>query len=280
MSPRSIWKGAISFGLITIPVRVYGATEEKDLSFNQVHAADGGKIKYKRVCEKCGQEIPFAEVAKAWTAADGGIAILEKEDFEGLPLASNKAVEVVQFVDVEAVDPTYFAKTYVLEADGPGGKPYVLLRDAMKSTKRAAVVKVALRQKESVALIRCRDDVLLMHTMLWPDEIRDLSFAAPPEDVKASRQEVAMAKSFIKELEAEFDPTMFTDTYREALEKVVESKLSGAPMAEAGEDSGQTAEVVDLVAALKASVEAAKKKREAAAQTKEPGAKESAKKAG
>ena len=265
MPPRSLWKGAISFGLISIPVKVYGATEEKDLSFNQVHAADGGRVKYKRVCEKCGEEVPFAEIAKAWTAADGRVAVLDKKDFDELPLPSNKAVEVVQFVDVEAVDPTYFDKTYVLEADGPGAKPYVLLRDAMRQTGRAAVVKVALRQKENIALIRSRDDVLILHTMLWPDEIRDVSFAAPSDDIQASDPEVAMATSFIKELEAEFDPGMFTDAYREALEKVVESKLSGVPMEQAGDDTGETAEVVDLVAALKASVAAAKKKREAAA---------------
>ena len=264
MAPRSIWKGAISFGLITIPVKLYGATEEQDISFNQVHPLDGGRIKYKRVCEKCGEEVPFAEIAKGYTAADGRVAILEKSDFDDLPLASNKAVEVVQFVQAEAVDPTYFAKTYVLEADGPGGKPYVLLRDAMASTGRAAVVKVSLRQRETVALIRAKDNVLLMHTMLWPDEIRDVSFAEPPSDVKASKAEVTMAKSFIKELEAEFDPSQFTDSYREALEKVVEAKLSGVPLVEAEDEEGETAQVVDLVAALKASVAAAKKKREAA----------------
>ncbi|MGD7731861.1 Ku protein [Propionibacteriaceae bacterium G57] len=271
MPPRSIWKGAISFGLITIPVKVYGATEEKDISFRQVHPVDGGRIKYKRICEKCGQEVPFAEIAKGYEAADGRMAILEKSDFDGLPLASAKTVEVVQFVETEAVDPTYFDRTYVLEADGPGVKPYVLLRQAMADTNRAAVVKVALRSRETVALIRARDDVLLMHTMLWPDEIRDVSFAAPPDDVSASKAEVAMATSFINELEADFDPGQFTDSYREALEAVVESKLSGVPLVEAEEEEGETAEVVDLVAALKASVAAAKKKREeAAAGAKKP----------
>lgn len=266
MAPRSIWKGAISFGLITIPVKVYGATEEKDISFNQVHPSDGGRIKYKRVCEKCGEEVAFAEIAKGYTAADGRVAILEKSDFDDLPLPSSRAVEVVQFVDPEQVDPTYFAKTYVLEADGAGGKPYVLLRDAMVKTARAAVVKVSLRSRESVALIRAKGDVLVMHTMLWPDEIRDVSFAEPPSEITASKAEVTMATSFIKELESDFDPTQFSDAYREALEKVVEAKLSGVPMAVEDVEEGDTAEVVDLVAALKASVAAAKKKREAAAE--------------
>ena len=129
--PRSIWKGAISFGLVTIPVKLFSATEEKDISFRQVHPEDGGRIKYKRVCEKCGNEIPFAEIAKGYELPDGRMVILEAEDFEQLPLATTKAVEVVQFVAEDDVDPTYFAKTYFLQADGPGVKPYVLLRDAL-----------------------------------------------------------------------------------------------------------------------------------------------------
>lgn len=265
--PRSIWKGAISFGLVTIPVKLYGATEAKDMSFRQVHPKDGGRIKYKRVCEKCREEVPFSEIAKGFEAADGRMAILEKEDFDDLPLPSTKAVDVVQFVDTAAVDPTYFEKTYVLEADGPGGKPYVLLRDALKATDKAAVVKVALRQRESLALIRAKDDVLLMHTMLWPDEVRDTEFAAPDDGIKASKAEVKMAETFIKELEGDFDPTQFTDAYREALDAVVTAKLSGVAVAEETEDEGdgKVADVVDLVAALRASVDAAKKKREAAA---------------
>ncbi|MGJ6979476.1 Ku protein [Aestuariimicrobium soli] len=263
--PRSMWKGAISFGLVTIPVRLFGATESKDISFHQVHPADGGRIKYKRVCEKCGKEVPFAEIAKGYEAPDGRVAILEKSDFDDLPLPSTKAVEVVQFVDAAAVDPTYFEKTYVLEADGPGGKPYVLLRDALAATGKSAVVKVALRQRESLALIRPRDHVLVMHTMLWPDELRDTSFAEPPSDVKASAAEVKMAESFIKELEGEFDPGQFSDAYREALDAVVQSKLTGVALEESGVEEGKPAEVVDLVAALKASVAAAKAKREQAA---------------
>jgi DNA end-binding protein Ku len=184
--PRSIWKGAISFGLVTIPVKLYSATEEKDISFRQVHPEDGGRIKYKRVCEKCGREIPYGEIAKGYEMADGRMVILEKEDFDNLPLASTKAVEVVQFVADDEVDPTYFDKTYFLEADGPGTKPYVLLRDALYKSGRSAVVKVALRSRESLALVRPKDGVLLMHTMLWPDELRDGSFAAPPAEVKVS----------------------------------------------------------------------------------------------
>jgi DNA end-binding protein Ku len=263
--PRSIWKGAISFGLVTIPIKVYGATEAKDISFRQVHPADGGRIKYKRVCESCGKEIPYTEIAKGYETADGRVAILEKEDFENLPLPTAKSVEVVQFVDVQDVDPTYFEKTYFLEADASGAKPYILLRQALAETGKAAVVKVALRSRESLALIRPKDELLLLHTMLWPDELRDGSFAAPAAEVRVSDAEVAMARMFIDQLSGEFDPTRFSDVYREALEQVVAAKLSGIPVAEDAGSAPRQAEVVDLVAALRASVEAAKRRREEAA---------------
>ena len=272
--PRSIWKGAISLGLITIPVKLYGATEEKDISFKQVHPADGGRIKYKRVCEKCGEEVPYAEIAKGYEAPDGRMAILEKEDLDQLPLTTTKSVDVVQFVDEAEIDPTYFNKSYVLEAEGPGAKPYVLLRDALRKTGKSAVVKVALRSRESLALIRPKDDCLVMHTMLWPDEVRDNSFAAPSDDITASDAEVGMAEMFITQMEGDFDPGEFTDSYREALEEVVQAKLSGVAVAEADEGTTSSAggEVVDLVAALRASVEAAKAKRKQAAGEQEPAA--------
>ena len=266
--PRSIWKGAISFGLVTIPVKLFSATEQKDISFRQVHPEDGGRIKYKRTCEKCGKEIPFTEIAKGYELPDGRMVILEKEDFDNLPLSTTKAVEVVQFVGEEEVDPTYFDKTYFLEAEGPGAKPYVLLRDALIKTGRAAVVKVALRSRESLALVRPKDGVLLMHTMLWPDELRDGSFAAPAENVTVSDAEVTMAQSFIEALSGDFHPEEFTDAYREALEAVVQSKADGIPLAEEAEEAPKEAEVVDLVAALRASVEAAKKRREEAEKAK------------
>ena len=262
--PRSIWKGAVSFGLVTIPVKVYGATEEKYISFRQVHAVDGGRIRYKRVCEVCGQEVPYPEIAKGYEAADGRLAILAADDFADLPSADGKTVDVVQFVDLEAIDPTYFDRTYFLEAEKSGTKPYVLLREALTETGKAAVVKVALRSRETLALIRPVGEVLRMHTMLWPDELRDGSFAAPADEVEVSEAEVGMARMFIDQLSGEFDPEQFTDTYREALEQVINAKLEGVELpVEAGE-APQQAQVVDLVAALRASVEAAKKRREEA----------------
>jgi len=187
---------------------------------------------------------------------------LEAADFDALPLPTTKAVEVVQFVAEEDVDPTYFNKTYFLQAEGPGVKPYVLLRDALIKSGQSAVVKVALRSREALALIRPKDGVLVMHTMLWPDELRDGSFAAPPENVTVSDAEVTMAQSFIDALAGDFNPEDFTDSYREALEALVQSKAEGVPLAEP--EAPKEAEVVDLVAALRASVEAAKKRREEA----------------
>lgn len=268
--PRSLWNGAISFGLITIPVKLYGATEQKDVTFRQVHEADGGRIRYRRVCEKCGEEIEYADIAKGYEAPDGRMAVLSSADFEDLPLPSNKAVEIVQFVDEADIDPIFFEKSYYLEAQGVGTKPYVLLRDALARTGKSAVVKVAIRTRESLALIRAKDDVLVMDTMLWPDEVRDSEFAAPADEVTAADAEISMAEMFIEQLSGEWNPEAFTDTYRTAIEELVNAKLAGVEMPADDETSSGTGagEVVDLVAALRASVEAAKKRREEAEKEK------------
>lgn len=280
--PRSLWKGAVSFGLVTIPVKLYSATEEKDVTFRQVHPKDGGRIKYKRVCEVCGEEVPYAEIAKGYESADGRMVVLEASDFDDLPLPTAKQVEIVQFVEMSEIDATAYNKSYFLEAEGPGAKPYVLLREALKKSGKVAVVKVALRSRESLALIRATDDLLVLHTLLWPDELRDGAFAAPSDEIKASKGEVDMARMFIDQLSAPYDPTQFTDSYREALEAVVAAKLGDAPAPEASEAPAETGgDVVDLVAALKASVEAAKKRREAANKpAEEPAKKKAVKKAG
>ncbi|MFZ0529092.1 MAG: Ku protein [Propionicimonas sp.] len=263
--PRSIWKGAVSFGLVTIPVKVYGATQEKDISFRQVHAADNGRIRYRRVCDECGQEVPYAEIAKGYEAADGRLAVLSEDDFSDLPAAQGKTVDVVQFVAVDEIDPTYFDRTYFLEPEAAGSKPYVLLREALAESGKAAVVKVALRSRESLALIRPVGDVLRLHTMIWPDELRDGAFAAPTGEVKVTEAEVGMARMFIEQLSGEWNPEQFTDDYREALEKVISAKLEGIelPAESAGTPTG--GQVVDLVEALRASVEAAKARRAQAA---------------
>ncbi|MGI8993911.1 MAG: Ku protein [Nocardioidaceae bacterium] len=258
---QAIWKGTISFGLVTIPIKVYSATAEKDISFRQVHEADGGRIRYRRVCEIDGEEVPYSDIGKGYEMPDGRMVILNNEDFAELPLPTAKSIEVLEFVPSEQIDPLYFAKAYYLAADGPGAKPYVLLRDALTKTGQCALVKVAIRTKETLALVRERDGALVLQTMLWPDEVRGSEFAVPDDSVDVKKQEVGMAESYIATLKADFDPDRYHSDYREALEQLVEAKVSGLPMTEGEEDDGETAEVVDLVAALRASVDAAKKRR-------------------
>ncbi len=259
---QAIWKGTISFGLVTIPVKLYSATEERDISFRQVHEEDGGRIRYRRICEIDGEEVPYSDIGKGYEMPDGRMVILSSDDFSQLPLPTAKAIEVLEFVPIEQVDPLYFAKAYYLGADGgPGGKPYVLLRDALTKTKQCALVKVAIRTREVLALLRAKDGALVLQTMLWPDEVRDSTFATPDDSIEVRKQEVEMAESYISTLKAEFEPDKYHSDYREALEKLVEAKAEGVPMPEVEEEDGETADVVDLVAALRASVDAAKKRR-------------------
>ncbi|MFC0626616.1 non-homologous end joining protein Ku [Kribbella deserti] len=259
---QAIWKGAISFGMVTIPIKVFSATEEKDISFRQVHTEDGGRIRYKRTCQECGKEIPYSDIGKGYEMPDGRMIVLEPDDFADLPLSSKKVIDVLEFVPADQVDPLYLGKSYYLAADGgPGAKPYVLLRDALEGSELYALVKVALRSRESLGLLRTHENVLVLQTMLWPDEVRDASFAAPDEDVEIRKQEQAMAESYIDTLRGEFDPGQYHDEYRHALEQVVEAKAAGVPMPETAEEETEGAEVVDLVAALRASVEAAKARR-------------------
>jgi DNA end-binding protein Ku len=260
--PQAIWKGTISFGLVTIPVKLYSATEEKDISFRQVHEEDGGRIRYRRVCEIDGEEVPYSDIGKGYEMPDGRMVILTSDDFTQLPLPTAKAIEVLEFVPMEQVDPLYFAKAYYLGAEsGPGGKPYVLLRDALTKSKQCALVKVAIRTREVLALLRTKDGALVLQTMLWPDEVRDSSFATPDDSIDIRKQEVEMAESYISTLKSEFDPDRYHSDYREALERLVEAKAEGVAIPEVEEDEGETADVVDLVAALRASVDAAKKRR-------------------
>ncbi|MEV4553193.1 Ku protein [Nonomuraea wenchangensis] len=260
---RSIWKGAISFGLVTIPVKLYSATEQKDVSFHQVHRADGGRIRYKRVCQLDGEEIPYADIAKGYELATGEMVVLTDEDFEDLPLTTSRRIDVLQFTPAEQIDPIYFAKSYYLEPDAQGAKPYVLLRDALESSGQVAVVKVALRQRESLATLRVRDGVFVLETMLWPDEIRAPDFEFLEEDIEVRAQELKMAESLISTMESDFDPSEYHDTYREALQHVIEAKVEGKEVVPAAEEE-EAGPAVDLMAALRASVEAAKREREGA----------------
>jgi DNA end-binding protein Ku len=262
---RSIWKGAISFGLVTIPVKLYSATEERDVSFHQVHREDGGRIKYKRVCTVDGEEVTYGDIAKGYDLGGGETVILTDEDLAGLPLKTSRTIDVLQFVPLEQVDPIYFAKSYYLEPDRTGTKPYALLRDALEESGRVALVKIALRQREQLATLRVRDGVFVLETMLWPDEVRSADFGFLDEEISVRPQELAMAASLIDTLTGDFDPSQYTDGYREALQAVIDAKVAGREVVTPDEPESSGGAVLDLMAALRASVDAAKGKKSSSA---------------
>ncbi|MGZ4590834.1 MAG: non-homologous end joining protein Ku [Actinomycetes bacterium] len=258
---QSIWKGAISFGLVSIPVRLYSATEEKDVSFRQVHREDGGRIRYKRVCSVDGEEVPYADIAKGYELPDGEMVVLDDEDFANLPISSSRAVEVLSFVPAEQVDAVQMGKPYYCDPTGGDVKPYVLLRDSLEKADRVAIVKVALRQRERLAMLRPRDGVLVMQTLLWPDEVREPRFDFLDQDVSVRPQELAMAESYISALSGDFEPGEFSDEYRQALEQVIEAKAAGREMKAPVEEAPASGQVVDLMEALRRSVAEAKSRR-------------------
>ena len=258
---QSIWKGAISFGLVSIPVRLYSATDEKDISFRQVHRDDGGRIRYKRVCSVDGEEVPYGDIAKGYELPDGEMIVLEDEDFANLPITSSRAVEVLSFVPADQVDAVQLGKAYFCDPTGGDVKPYVLLRDSLEKADKIAIVKVALRQRERLAMLRSRDGVLVLQTLLWPDEVRDARFDFLDQDVTVRPQELAMAESYISALSADFDPSEYSDHYREALESVIEAKAAGREVKAPVEQAAASGQVVDLMEALRRSVAEAKARR-------------------
>jgi DNA end-binding protein Ku len=255
---RAIWKGAVSFGLVSIAVKLYSATEEKDIRFHQVHRTDGGRIKYKRTCSIDGEEVTYDDIAKGYDIGGGEMVILTDEDFADLPLTTSRAIDVLQFVPADEIDPIMFAKAYYLEPEGQAAKPYVLLRDALQDADRVAIVKIALRQREQLATLRVRDDVLVLNTMLWPDEVRNVDFGFLDEDIETRPAELAMASSLIDSMAGSFKPEEFTDNYRAALQEVIDAKVEGREIVAPEEAEEAPAAAVDLMAALKASVERAK----------------------
>src|ERR1700761_6759349 len=258
---RAIWKGAVSFGLVSIAVKLYSATEEKDIRFHQVHRTDGGRIKYQRTCSIDGEVVSYDDIAKGYDVGGGEMVILTDEDFSELPLTTSRAIDVLQFVPAEDIDPIMFAKAYYLEPEGQAAKPYVLLRDALQDADRVAIVKIAIRQREQLATLRVRDDVLVLNTMLWPDEVRTPEFGFLDDDIETRPAELAMASSLIDSMAGDFQPDEFTDNYRAALQEVIDAKVEGREVVQPEEDEEQPAAAIDLMAALKASVERAKKAR-------------------
>jgi DNA end-binding protein Ku len=255
---RSIWRGAVSFGLVSIGVKLYSATEDHDIRFHQVHKTDGGRVKYKRVCSVDGEEVEYADIAKGYELPDGQLVVLTDEDLEELPLGTKHEIEVLQFVDQAQIDPIHFEKTYYLEPDGVATRPYVLLRTALENAGQVAITKIAIRQRESLAALRVREGVLVLHTMRWPDEIRRPGFAFLDEDVSVRPQELQMAESLISTMAGDFDPGAFTDDYREAMGALLEAKQSGGQVQAAPESADvDGGAVVDLMSALRRSVERA-----------------------
>src|SRR6476661_2288678 len=255
---RAIWKGAVSFGLVTVPVKLYSATESHDVSFRQVHAKDGGRIKYQRVCSLDGEEVAYADIAKGYETDDGEMVILDDDDLAQLPANSSREISVEKFVPSDQIDPMMLEKSYYLEPEKSGVRPYALLRDALRESDRVAVVTVSLRTRTSPALLRVRDDVLVMQTLMWPDEIRAAEFPILEEAGEPKKQELKMAQMLLETLAGDFDPADFEDDYAEAVEKLVEAKREGGEVTRTKPEEPSSGEVVDLLAALQRSVEAAK----------------------
>lgn len=259
--PQTVWKGAISFGLVSIPVRLTAATEERDLSFHQVRASDGSRVRYRRVAEADGEEVAYKDIAKSYRTDDGVDVVLTDEDLAAVRISSSRTVELVGFVDAATIDPVSLTRAYFVEPAADDRKPYVLLRDALVETHRVAVVKLALRNRERLAVLRPRDEVLVLQTMLWPDEVRRVDIEVGSSAV-VRPQELAMARSYIDALSGDVDLSDQHDGYREALLELVDAKAAGQSPPEVAddEDTGGAA-VVDLVEALRRSVAAATERR-------------------
>jgi DNA end-binding protein Ku len=259
---RAMWSGAVSFGLVSVPIKLYSATTNHDIRFHQVHAADGGRIKYKRTCSIDGEEVDYADIVKGYETEDGELITLDDDDLESLPTVSSHEIEVVEFVPADQIDPLLFDKSYYLEPEKKAAKPYALLREALVQTDRMAVVRFALRQRESLALLRVRGKAIVLQTMLWPDEVREPEFDILDADVELRPQELTMAASLVESLGADFDPTDFHDEYRDAVVALIERKRSTgdtrpAAVPEKPADDGADS-MTDLLTALQRSVEAAK----------------------
>jgi DNA end-binding protein Ku len=263
---RAIWKGAVTFGLVNVPVKLYSATEDHDVPLHQVHDADGGRIRYKRVCEIDGEVVPYEHIDRAYDDGERTV-VLTKKDLADLPAERDREISVVEFVPSEQIDPIMLDRTYYLEPDSKSTKAYVLLRRTLEETDRTAVVKFALRQRTRLAALRVRDEVLVLQTLLWADEIREAAFPSLDEPAKVSEKELTMSAQLVSSFEADFTPEDYEDEYQVQLRKLVEAKLeagdtvdTAATFGETAEGEGEGAEVVDLMEALKRSVAESKSK--------------------
>jgi DNA end-binding protein Ku len=281
---RALWKGAITFGLVNVPIKLYAATEDHDIGLHQVHDADGGRIRYERRCEVCGKVVEYSHIDKAY--ADGKTTVvLTEDDLKSLPEERSKEIEVVEFVPSEQIDPIMFDRSYFLEPDKPATKAYALLRRALEETDRTAIVQFSLRQKTRLGALRSRGNVLMLQSLLWDDEVREADFPSLKDGVRVSPQEVKMASSLVDNMAADFTPDKFSDEYQDQLRQLIAAKLekgdavdTAATFGEEAEEQPDRGEVVDLMEALRRSVEQNRAARKATA-TKPSAKKAAAKKA-
>jgi DNA end-binding protein Ku len=266
---HSMWNGAISFGLVMIPVKLYAATEQRDVAFRQVHRTDGGRISFRRICSVDGAEVPFEQVAKGYELPDGEVVLVTDEDLADLPLPTTHSIEVLNFAPADQLDPILCARSYYLEPEPSGARAYVLLRDALARSGKVALARVALRQRESLATLRARAGVLVLETLLWPDEVREPAFPFLDGDIEVHSQEMKMAASLISSMTVDFDPSQYRDGYREALEELVAAKIQGRDVIRPQEPAGGPGSSGSLADVLEASLAAAREGQ--AQQAKETG---------
>lgn len=258
---RAVWKGAVTFGLVNVPVKLYSATEDHDVSLHQVHAEDGGRIRYQRKCEVCGKVVAYQDIDKAYDDGEQTVVITD-EDLKSLPSERSREIEVVEFVPSEQIDPIWLDKSYFLEPDSASSKAYVLLRETLESTDRTAIVQMALRQKSRLAALRVRGDVLVVQTLLWSDEVRAAEFASLDEPVKISQKELDLSKQLVESLVSEFDPEQYVDEYQKELRTLIEAKLEQGEALDTAATFGEQpeeetgGEVIDLMEALRQSIAA------------------------
>jgi DNA end-binding protein Ku len=256
--PRSIWKGAVSFGMVSIPIKLYTATEEKDVSFNLLHKQDGVRIKTQRYCPADDAVIEWNDVARGYEIAPEQYVIMEPEDFDKVPVDTTRTIEITDFVPARQIDPIHYQKTYYLEPEKVGGKPFALLREVLKDSELVALAKVTLRQKEQLCTLRVYRNTIALETMLYADEIRSVDDLDVPEDLALGEKELQMARSLVEMLTGDFEPEKYHDNYREALLELIDRKAEGEEIKRPAPVAGK---VTDLMEALRESIEAAKREK-------------------
>jgi len=282
VSMRAIWKGAVTFGLVNVPVKVYAATEDHDLALHQVHDEDGGRIRYQRRCEICGKVVDYAHIDKAYDDGERTV-VLTGDDLASLPEEKSREIDVVEFVPSDQIDPIMLDRSYFLEPDSSSAKSYVLLRRTLEQTDRTAIVHFALRQKTRLGALRVHGDVLMLQSLLWSDEVREATFPALDERVRITAKELEMSSALVDSFASDFSPEDFTDDYQEQLRTLIEAKLEQGEALDTEATFGEQpekesgGEVIDLMEALRRSVErnAAKKTSTKKASAKKPAAKKS-----